>query len=116
MFQAYDPEMRSAAESFAKENGIRMHSGVYASVSGPNLETPAEYRYLSRIGADCVGMSTVPEVIAARHMGLRTFAISAISDICYGEIKPANISSLLKAAAEAQPHMTAVFGHLISQS
>jgi purine-nucleoside phosphorylase len=116
MFQAYDPEMRIAALSFASENGIRMHSGVYASVSGPNLETPAEYRYLSRIGADCVGMSTVPEVIAARHMGLRTFAISAISDICYGEIKPANISSLLKAAAEAQPHMTAVFGHLISQS
>jgi purine-nucleoside phosphorylase len=116
MFQAYDPEMRIAALSFASENGIRMHSGVYVSVSGPNLETPAEYRFLARIGADCVGMSTVPEVIAARHMGLRTFAISAISDICYGEIKPANISSLLKAAAEAQPHMTAVFGHLISQS
>jgi purine-nucleoside phosphorylase len=113
MLDAYDPEWRKLAMAFASQNDIRLHPGVYASVSGPNLETPAEYRYLSRIGADCVGMSTVPEVIAARHAGMRVFALSAISDICYGELHPANIENLLKAAAEAQPKMTAIFRHLV---
>ena len=113
MLHAYDPQWRKSALDFAAENGIRMHSGVYASVPGPNLETPAEYRYLGRIGADCVGMSTVPEVIAARHAGMRVLAVSAISDICYGEIHPADIQKLLRAAAEAQPKITAVFRNLI---
>lgn len=113
MLHAYDPAWRNSALEFARANGIRMHSGVYASVPGPNLETPAEYRYLARIGADCVGMSTVPEVIAARHAGMRVFAVSAVSDICYGDIHPANVESLLRAASEAQPKMTAVFRHLI---
>jgi len=113
MLHAYDPQWRESALEFAAGNGIRMHSGVYASVPGPNLETPAEYRYLSRIGADCVGMSTVPEVIAARHAGMRVLALSAISDICYGEIHPADIQQLLQAAADAQPKMTVVFRHLV---
>ena len=113
MLHAYDLEWRKSALTFASENGIRMHSAVYVSVPGPNLETPAEYRYLARIGADCVGMSTVPEVIAARHAGMRVFALSAISDICHGEIHPANIASLLQAASDAQPGMTAVFRHLV---
>jgi purine-nucleoside phosphorylase len=113
MLHAYDPEWRKSAMVFASQNNIRMHSGVYASVPGPNLETPAEYRYLARIGADCVGMSTVPEVIAARHAGMRVLALSAISDICYGEIHPADIQKLLQAASEAQPKMTAVFRHLV---
>jgi purine-nucleoside phosphorylase len=113
MLHAYDPEWRKSAITYASDKGIRMHSGVYASVPGPNLETPAEYRYLARIGADCVGMSTVPEVIAARHAAMRVFALSAISDICYGDIKPADIESLLKAASDAQPKMTAVFRHLV---
>jgi purine-nucleoside phosphorylase len=86
---------------------------VYASGPGPNLETPAEYRYLGLIGADCVGMSTVPEVIAARHAGMRVLVLSAISDLCHGEIHPTSIENLLKAAAEAQPKMTAVFRHLV---
>jgi purine-nucleoside phosphorylase len=115
LLHAYDPQWRESALNFAAENGIRIHSGVYVSVPGPNLETPAEYRYLSRIGADCVGMSTVPEVIAARHAGMRVFALSAISDICYGEIHAADVHNLLRAAAEAQPKMTAVFRHLLKR-
>jgi purine-nucleoside phosphorylase len=113
MLHAYDPAFRKEALDFAQSSGIRLHSGVYASVPGPALETPAEYRYLSTLGADCVGMSTVPEVIAARHAGMRVFALSAISDICYGDIKAADITSLLKAASDAQPGMTAVFRELV---
>lgn len=113
MLHAYDPAFRKEALDFAQSSGIRLHSGVYASVPGPALETPAEYRYLATLGADCVGMSTVPEVIAARHAGMRVFALSAISDICYGDIKAADITSLLKAASDAQPGMTAVFRELV---
>jgi len=113
MHDAYDPELLQKAMDFSFKEGIPMRRGIYVSVPGPNLETPAEYRYLARTGADCVGMSTVPEVIVARHMSLRVFAISAISDIAYGKIKPANIESLLSAAEKAQPQMTAVFRHLI---
>jgi purine-nucleoside phosphorylase len=116
MSEPYSKSMIQKAKEIAASSQIDVKEGVYMALQGPTFETLSEYRMVKNIGADCVGMSTVPEVIAARHMGLRTFAISAISDICYGEIKPANISSLLKAAAEAQPHMTAVFGHLISQS
>jgi len=113
MHGAYDPELLQTALEFARKEEIPMKRGIYVSVPGPNLETPAEYRYLARTGADCVGMSTVPEVIVARHMGLRVFAISAISDIAYGKIKPADIDSLLAAAAKAQPLMTAVFRHIV---
>lgn len=113
MLHAYDADWRREAIRFAESSGIRLHSGVYASVPGPALETPAEYRYLARIGADCVGMSTVPEVIAARHAGMRVFALSAISDVCHGEIKPASLEGLLKAAEEAQPAMTAIFRQLL---
>jgi purine-nucleoside phosphorylase len=115
MLHAYDPELRKKAMKFAEESGIRIHSGIYASVPGPNLETPAEYRYLSRIGADCVGMSTVPEVIAARHAGMKVFALSAISDLCYGSIKEASVENLLQAAAESQPKITSIFRRLIAE-
>ena len=113
MLHAYDPALRRKALLFAKENQIPMHEGIYASVPGPQLETPAEYRYLASTGADCVGMSTVPEVIAARHAGMQVFALSAISDLCYGTIKPASLEGLLNAAEEAQPRMTAVFAYLL---
>jgi len=84
MYEPYDLNMLSQAEAAARELGFadKVRRGVYASLPGPMLETPAEYRYLRTIGADGVGMSTVPEVIAARHMGLPVLAVSVITDLC----------------------------------
>lgn len=117
MFAPYNREMIDRALKFGKSQGYRIHEGVYASVAGPNLETRAEYRYLATIGADAVGMSTVPEVIVARHMNILVFACSVISDLCYPEkLKPADINELLQAAADAQPRLTALFCSLIKDS
>src|SRR5690606_24900989 len=85
MSEPYDLELRSIAESEALKLGIKLQQGVYVAVTGPNLETRAEYRFLRLIGADAVGMSTVPEVIVARHMGLRVMAMSVITDECFPE-------------------------------
>ena len=81
MSHAYDKELIATSFRIAEKHGIKLRRGVYAAVSGPTFETPAEYRYIRTIGADAVGMSTVPEVISARHMGLRCFAFSVISDL-----------------------------------
>lgn len=113
MNEPYDLRMLDQAEAFCDEEGYRFKRGVYVSLPGPNLETPAEYRYLRLIGADCVGMSTVPEVIVARHMAVPTFVLSIITDLAYGEIKPVGIEQLLAVAAKAQPRMTAIFKHLV---
>lgn len=83
MSDAYDPAWRNAATAAAQQEGLTLREGVYAALAGPNLETPAEYLYLHRIGADLVGMSTVPEVLAARHMGLRVAGLSVVSNVCY---------------------------------
>lgn len=117
MFEPYDRKMIDRAIAFGKEKGYRIHEGVYASVPGPNLETRAEYRFLDRIGADAVGMSTVPEILVAVHMGIRCFAVSIISDLCYPpKLKRADIEELLAAAASAQPATIAIFCHLIQNS
>lgn len=114
MFEPYDKKMIAEAMKFGQKQGYRIHEGVYVSVPGPNLETRAEYRYLATIGADAVGMSTVPEVIVANHMGMKVFALSAITDLCYEpKLKPADIQELLSTAAEAQPKMTAIFKHML---
>ncbi|AMR25694.1 purine-nucleoside phosphorylase [Hymenobacter psoromatis] len=98
---------RAAAEALGQ--GGTTQRGVYVAVPGPMLETPAEYRYLRFIGADAVGMSTVPEVIAARHLGLPVLAVSVITDLCYpGQLKPVVISDILAAAAVAEPRLTAL--------
>ncbi|TNE82055.1 MAG: purine-nucleoside phosphorylase [Bacteroidetes bacterium] len=116
MFEPYKRSWIDEALAFGQAQGYRIREGVYASVAGPNLETRAEYRYLAGIGADAVGMSTVPEVIVANHMGMKVFAISAISDLCYEpKLKPADITELLQAAADAQPKMTAIFRHLLGK-
>lgn len=116
MYEPYDRQMIDRAMDFGKAKGYRMFEGVYVSVPGPNLETRAEYRYLAHIGAHAVGMSTVPEVIVARHMDIPVFAISAISDLCYApRLKPANIQELLEAAAQAQPKITEVFCSLLRE-
>lgn len=114
MSEVYDAEMISQAEQIAAANQLTLQTGVYVSVPGPMLETKAEYRYLTLIGADAVGMSTVPEVIAARHMDLPCFAVSVITDMCVpGKIKKVVITDILAAAAKAEPNLTFLIKELI---
>ena len=112
----YDPELIELAGKIAKEENIRMHKGVYIGVTGPNLETRAEYKFFQIIGADAVGMSTVPEVIVARHAGLRIFGASVITDVCLPEsLKPCNIDEIIKTANEAEPKLTKLICTLIER-
>ncbi|HEX8330100.1 MAG TPA: purine-nucleoside phosphorylase [Hymenobacter sp.] len=111
MFAPYDADLLARAEAAAHALGQAgtTRRGVYASVPGPMLETPAEYRYLRTIGADAVGMSTVPEVIAARHLGLPVLAVSVITDLCApGHLKPVVLADIFAAAAVAEPRLTAL--------
>jgi purine-nucleoside phosphorylase len=109
MSEPYDVGLRTIAEQAALERGIKLQQGVYVAVVGPNLETRAEYRFLRRIGADVVGMSTVPEVIVARHMNMRVMAISVITDECFPDaLEPCTLEQVLAAAAEAEPKLTAI--------
>lgn len=114
MSEPYERKMIDEALEIAKANGIPCHEGVYAGVSGPNLETRAEYRYISRIGGDAVGMSTIPEVLVARHMDLPVFAVSAITDLCDPDnLEKAEISKILAAAFQAEKGMTSIIKELI---
>jgi purine-nucleoside phosphorylase len=88
MSRAYDPELRNLAREVAQDLGIVLREGVYASLAGPSFETPAEIRFLRLIGADAVGMSTAPEVVVARHAGMRVLGISGISNIALSEPSP----------------------------
>lgn len=116
MSEPYNREMIQKGMEIAHENKITCHTGVYVSVTGPNLETRAEYKYLRTIGADVVGMSTVPEVIAANHMGIPVFAISVITDEGFPEtLKKVNIEEIIKVASEAEPRMTLIMKELITQ-
>ena len=111
MFAPYDAGLLAVAEAAALALGhaATTRRGVYASLPGPMLETPAEYRYLRLIGADAVGMSTVPEVIAARQMRLPVLAISVITDLCSpGHLKPVVLADIFAAAALAEPRLTAL--------
>jgi purine-nucleoside phosphorylase len=113
MSEPYRKDWVKQALAIAEAKGIPAHAGVYAAVTGPNLETPAEYKYLSIIGADAVGMSTVPEIIVARHMGIPTFAVSVITDLCYGEIKEVSVPEIIAAAMKAEPGMTTIIKELL---
>ncbi len=109
MSEPYDVALRHLAEEQALALGIKLHQGVYVAVTGPNLETKAEYRFLRAFGADVVGMSTVPEVIVARHMGLRVLAFSVITDECFPDaLAPVTLEEVLAAAAEAEPKLTRI--------
>ena len=110
MSEPYDPYLKSLLQQKAGELNIDLKKGVYASVNGPNLETKAEYRYLKIIGADLVGMSTVPEVIAANHMQLPSAAVSVITDECDPDnLKPVNIAEIIKVAGEADEKLSRLF-------
>ncbi|GBD33552.1 Purine nucleoside phosphorylase 1 [bacterium HR33] len=107
MSRAYDPELRALAREAARDLRIVLHEGVYVAVTGPNLETAAEYRFLRSIGADVVGMSTVPEVIVAVHGGMRVLGISIITDACLPDaLEPANVEEIIATAARAEPELT----------
>ncbi|MEM6289268.1 MAG: purine-nucleoside phosphorylase [Bacteroidota bacterium] len=115
MSEPYDRALRDVAEAAALARGVRLQQGVYVAVVGPNLETRAEYRFLRGIGADVVGMSTVPEVVVARHMGLRCLAISVVTDECFPDaLEPVSIADVLAAAAEAEPTLTALMGDVVA--
>lgn len=114
MSEPYDFELLKLAEDVALNNKIKVHKGVYVAVPGPNLETRAEYRFLRNIGADVVGMSTVPENIVANHMGIKVLGISIITDECFPEsLKPALLEEIIAAANEAEPKMTLIMKEVI---
>lgn len=114
MSAPYNPKLNENFRQIAKANNIKLHQGVYASVVGPQLETRAEYRMLKIIGADAVGMSTVPEIIVANHLNLKVAAVSVLTDECDPEnLKPVDISEIIAMAAKAEPEMITLFKALI---
>ncbi|MDD5614378.1 MAG: purine-nucleoside phosphorylase [Candidatus Omnitrophica bacterium] len=115
MCQPYDKKLIKTAESQALKLKIKLHKGVYAALTGPNLETRAEYRFLRTIGADAVGMSTVPEVIAGVHCGFKILGISCITDICLpDDLKPVNLEEIIEVAAKAEPKLARLIQSVIS--
>ncbi len=114
MSEPYSRALIEMAETTAMKAGIKIHRGVYVAVSGPQLETRAEYRFLRGIGADVVGMSTVPEVIAAVHAGMKVFGLSIVTDECYPEaLRPVNVEEIIATAMGAEPQMTKVLRGMI---
>jgi purine-nucleoside phosphorylase len=109
MSEPYDARLRALARAVALEQGIPLREGVYVAVSGPNLETRAEYRMLRAVGADVLGMSTVPEVIAAVHAGMRVLGVSIITDQCLPDaLEPATLERIVAVARAAEPKLTAL--------
>ena len=116
MVFAYDPELIKKALEIGKKNNIDIKTGVYVAVPGPVLETPAEYKYMRIIGGDVVGMSTVPEIIAARQAGLTCFAISVITDERWHEIpEPLTIAQVIDTACKAEPKMTLIMKEILKE-
>lgn len=112
----YDKSMSDSLIEIANKQNINLHQGVYASVLGPQLETRAEYRYLKTIGADAVGMSTVPEVIVANHLQLPVVAVSVLTDECDPDnLEPVNVEDILATAQQAEPKMVKLFCELLKQ-
>ena len=117
MSEPYDQRMIKLAIEIAEENNIRVAKGTYAGLTGPTLETPAEYKYVRIIGADAVGMSTVPEVIVARHMEIPCFAISIITDLGVpGKIQETSVEDVIEVANKQEPKMTLIMKELISRA
>jgi purine-nucleoside phosphorylase len=112
--EAYDPALRGLARDVALEQGITLREGTYVAVAGPNLETRAEYRMLRALGGDVVGMSTVPEVIVARQLGMRVLGLSIITDLCLPDaLQPASVEQILAVARTAEPRLAALVQGLI---
>ncbi len=115
MSEAYDKRIMKEASKIARHHNIKYQTGVYAGVSGPTFETPAEYKYIHTLGADAVGMSTVPEVIVARHMGMTVFALSVISDLgIEGQIVEISHQEVIEAVRQVEPKMITLIKELIA--
>ncbi|MGY6562623.1 MAG: purine-nucleoside phosphorylase [Luteibaculaceae bacterium] len=115
MFEPYSQRLIDQAMAIGADENLSLKQGVYAVVTGPNLETKAEYKFLGIIGADAIGMSTVPETIVAVHCGMEVFAVSAITDLCYsGKLKPVNLQEIIATANVAQPKLTKLISKLIA--
>ena len=115
MCEPYDRALIKKSETAALNQGIKAHRGVYVGVSGPNLETRAEYRFLRTIGADVVGMSTIPEVLVGVHAGLRVLGFSVITDRCLPDaLKPAKIEEIIAVANESEPRLSGIVKEVIS--
>jgi len=116
MSEPYSRELIEMAEDIALENKIRLQKGVFVAVSGPNLETKAEYRFLRLIGADVVGMSTIPEDIVAVHCGIRVFGLSVVTDECFPDaLEPVNVAEIIKTANLAEPKLTLIMKQLVEK-
>lgn len=116
MSEAYDKQLLSKAKKVARHNSIRYKTGVYAAVTGPTYETLAEYKYIKVLGADAVGMSTVPEVIVARHMRLPVFAVSVISDLgVEGKIVEISHDEVVDAASLAAPKLNLIIKDMVKE-
>jgi purine-nucleoside phosphorylase len=116
MSRAYTPELVDRALEIARQENFVAHRGVFVAVSGPNLETRAEYRFLRNIGADCVGMSTVPECLVAVHSGMRVLGLSAVTDLCFPDtLKPVDIKEIIHAAGLAEPKLRKIVLGVLSQ-
>jgi purine-nucleoside phosphorylase len=114
MSAPYNQKINTLFENIAKIHHIKLHKGIYVSVVGPQLETRAEYRMLKLIGADAVGMSTVPEIIVANHLKLKAAAVSVLTDECDPEnLKKVNISEIIEIASKAESKMIILFKELI---
>lgn len=115
MLHTYDATIREAVMAIAQAKKIDLHEGVYLSLQGPNLETPAEYHYYHTIGADLIGMSTVPEVIVARHSGMRVCVLSIVSNLCYpiSAITETTIEEVIAIANKAEPKLTTIVRQLV---
>ena len=118
MMNVYDRGMNKRALEIAEDKGFRAHEGVYVCLQGPNLETPAEYNFIHRIGGDLVGMSTVPEVIVAKHMELPVFAISVVSNQCYPSevIKETSVEDVIELANKTAPKMQHIVRTLLKEA
>lgn len=116
MIEPYSNDLVKLTVTIAKRLNIRLHKGVYVGVSGPNLETRAEYRFLRNIGADAVGMSTVPEVIVGAHMGMKVLGISCITDECIPEtLKPLDIEKVLAVAKKSEPVLSKLVMEVVKE-
>jgi purine-nucleoside phosphorylase len=117
MCEPYDQLWIDRTQEIARRQGIHTHKGVFVAVSGPNLETRAEYRFLRTIGAEVVGMSTVPETIVAVHCGLKVVGLSVVTDMCLPDaLQPANVEEIIATANEAAPKLHAIVGGVVAEA
>jgi purine-nucleoside phosphorylase len=116
MSEPYNKELITLAESIARKNDIKVHRGVYIALTGPSLETRAEYRFLRQIGADVVGMSSVPECIVANQCGMKVFGMTVITDMCFPDsLKATTIEEIISAADQAEPKLTTIMKGVVKE-